>query len=500
MSDAISRRRFLRFVAAAPVAAAAACAGRRAEIPGLQVERGVRLNDVHSRLNPTRVDRLIPVDSTAAVQRVIGAARAQGVPIAISGSRHSMGGQQFLTDGWVLDARPLRHVRNFDTINGHLRVDAGMEWPQMLEFLSTTWDENGQGWTFLQKQIGADHLTIGGAVAANVHGHPLAYPPFIEDVERLVVVDYDGVPRTASRDENLNLFRLTHGGYGLSGVITEVTLRLIPRRKLERIVTEEQIEDIAVLMRDRATMGHLYGEFLFSVNQESYNDFLRRGILVTYARVPGETPIPSDQRTLSEEEKRDLLIRAHNDPYSAMRRTIDYHLATNGQIYWADLVQLAGYEDDRHAAVEQVLGGPPSSEVLTELYVPRDQLAGFMAAARALLRTGTPVVHGNVRFVDTDDLSFLPWATSRFACVTLELHVVHTREAIDRATGVVRELIDEALERGGSFSLAYHRWATAEQVQRAYPRFDEFLRLKQVYDPENRFQSDWFRFYRDLFV
>ena len=500
MSDGVSRRRFLRFVAAAPLAAAAACAGRRTEIPGLDVERGVRLNDVHSQLNPTRVDRLIEVDSTTAVQRALAAARAQGAPVAVSGARHSMGGQQLLSNGWVLDTRPMNRVRNFDTINGHLRVDAGMQWPQMLEFLSTTWDQSGQGWTFLQKQLGADYLTVGGAVAANAHGHPLAYPPFIEDVERMVVVDYDGVPRTASRDENLNLFRVTHGGYGLTGVITEVTLRLIPRRKLERTVTEEHIDDVAVLMRDRATMGHLYGEFLLSVNHESYNDFLRRGVLVTYSRVPAVTPIPLDQRTLTDQEMRDLLARAHDDPYAAMRRVIDYYLSTNGQIYWADQMQMSGYREDRHAAVDQALGGARGSDVITELYVPREQLPSFMAAARALLRTGTPVVHGSVRFVEVDDLSLLPWATRRFACVTLELHVTHSRQEIERTAGIVRELIDEALERQGSFSLAYHRWATAEQVERAYPRFDEFLRLKRVYDPEDRFQSDWYRHYRGLFA
>jgi len=34
---------------------------------------------------------------------------------------------------------------------------------------------------------------------------------------------------------------------------------------------------------------------------------------------------------------------------------------------------------------------------------------------------------------------------------------------------------------------------TREQILRCYPQFPEFLRLKRQYDPEERFQSDWYR-------
>jgi hypothetical protein len=37
-------------------------------------------------------------------------------------------------------------------------------------------------------------------------------------------------------------------------------------------------------------------------------------------------------------------------------------------------------------------------------------------------------------------------------------------------------------------------------VERCYPRMREFLSLKQRYDPEERFQSDWYRHYRDMFA
>jgi hypothetical protein len=36
-------------------------------------------------------------------------------------------------------------------------------------------------------------------------------------------------------------------------------------------------------------------------------------------------------------------------------------------------------------------------------------------------------------------------------------------------------------------------------VAACYPRFEEFLRLKRRYDPEGRFQSEWYRHYAALF-
>jgi len=56
-----------------------------------------------------------------------------------------------------------------------------------------------------------------------------------------------------------------------------------------------------------------------------------------------------------------------------------------------------------------------------------------------------------------------------------------------------------AMRRGGSYYLTYSRDATREQVESCYPQFNDFLKLKIKYDPEERFQSDWYRHYKKLF-
>ncbi len=84
-------------------------------------------------------------------------------------------------------------------------------------------------------------------------------------------------------------------------------------------------------------------------------------------------------------------------------------------------------------------------------------------------------------------------------CIVCNLHVRHTDEGKKKAAEDFRRIIDRAIERGGRYYLTYHRWATRKQVETCYPRFAEFLRLKKKYDPDERFQSEWYRHYKTMF-
>jgi FAD/FMN-containing dehydrogenase len=82
--------------------------------------------------------------------------------------------------------------------------------------------------------------------------------------------------------------------------------------------------------------------------------------------------------------------------------------------------------------------------------------------------------------------------------VIFNLHVEHSSTGLAKGARDFRRLIDRAIPYGGSYFLTYHRWATREQVLSCYPQFPEFLRLKRLYDPEERFQSDWYRHHREM--
>ena len=80
---------------------------------------------------------------------------------------------------------------------------------------------------FLPVTPGTKYITVGGAVAANVHGknhhHAGAFGQYVDSLELLT----EAGPRlTCSRAENPDLFRRTIGGMGLTGIITTVQFRL----------------------------------------------------------------------------------------------------------------------------------------------------------------------------------------------------------------------------------------------------------------------------------
>jgi FAD/FMN-containing dehydrogenase len=450
------------------------------------------VNDIHSQLNETPIREVVPVQSLASVQTAIARARELRAPVCIAGGRHAMGGQQFCTDGLLIDTRPLARVLGFDAEAGVVDVEAGIHWPALLDFLRRT------HWAFRQKQTGADRLALGGALAANGHGRGLTMKPIVGDVESLELVTPDGDVRTCSRDENRELFALVVGGYGLFGVVYSLRLRLTRRRKLERVVEVRELEGLLAAFDERIADGFLYGDFQFAIDPAS-DSFLRRGVFSCYRPVDDAGPIPAGQRALTTDDWRRLLFLTHTDKAQAFERYAEHYLATSGQVYWSDAHQSAEYIDDYHRALDETLGHGRATEMIGELYVPRDRLVDFMEdVADDFRRTGVDVIYGTVRLIERDDETFLAWAREPWACVIFNLHTEHTSEGIGNSKAAFRHLIDLAVARGGSYFLTYHRWARRDQVDACYPQFRDFLDRKRRHDPELVFQSDWYRHHVEL--
>lgn len=460
----------------------------------------VGLNDVHSGLNETLAREVLRVTSLQEIRSAVARAKSEDLPIAIAGGRHAMGGQQFISDGLVIDTTGLDRVLGFDAERGTIEVEAGIQWPALITQILARQAGTDREWTIAQKQTGADRLSIGGAVSANVHGRGLAMRPFVSDVESLVLVDADGEPRLCSRAENAELFGLVCGGYGLFGCIYAVTLRLRPRQLLERVVELRDASGLIAAFDERVRGGFLYGDFQFDIDRSS-DRFLQHGVFSCYRPAERTGPPPAGQRALSHDDWQQLMYLAHTDKTRAVALYSAHYLATTGQLYWSDAHQLADYTDGYHAPLDARLGASaPASEMITEIYVPRARLADFLAsAATDLRRDAVDVIYGTIRLIERDEESFLAWARDRWACVIFNIHTVHTPEGLDRSAKAFRHLIDLAIERGGSYYLTYHRWATPDQVRTCHPRFAEFLQLKRRHDPRERFQSDWYRHYRTTF-
>ena len=455
------------------------------------------MNDIHSQLNRTRVAAIETPTSLDALADVVRNADRSQRSVSIMGGRHAMGGQQFGTDTVLVDTSGLHGITALDTETGHVEVGAGTQWPELVTELLERQRGSSSPWGIVQKQTGADRLSLGGALAANAHSRGLTYRPIVQDVDELTLVDANGEVHRCSRRENAELFRLAIGGYGLFGVIASVRLKLTPRRKIERVAEVAEVTDLNRRFAERIADGYLFGDFQYSTDLTS-ETLLHSGVFSCYRPVDPVTPVSDTQQELDDADWLDLLTLAHVDRARAFERYASYYVGTSGQVYWSDTHQLSTYIDDYHRVLGTRIGGlADGTEMITEIYVPRNALAAFFADVRSdFVQYDVGLIYRTVRLIEPDEDTFLAWAREPWACVIFNLHTAHDTDAV----ADFRRLIDRGRAYGGSYFLTYHRWATREQVVACYPQLPEFLELKRKYDPNERFQSDWYRHYREMFA
>lgn len=472
-------------------------------VSGMSSESVITVNDIHSQLNPTRVSEIVLVDSVDAIQATVLKAIDENRSISIAGGRHAMGCQQFGTDTILIDTKHLNQVLNFDRSKGMIEVESGIQWPKLIDYLleeqkNLPWSEQ---WAIRQKQTGADRLSIGGTLACNAHGRGLKMRPIIADVECFTLINGKGHLIRCSREENKELFGLAIGGYGLFGIIYSVTLRLSPRRKLKRVVELLTVDQLPEAFEKRIEDGFLYGDFQFSTDENS-DDFLFRGVFSCYIPVDHQTEMIETQKELSEDNWNQLYYLSHANKAEAFRQYSTYYLSTSGQIYASDTHQLSIYLDDYHHELDHRLGSmEQATEIISEIYVRRPDLPDFLAEVREDFRKNqVNMVYGTIRLILQDTESFLNWAKHSYACIIFNINTVHTPVGLEHSSNAFRRLIDLARKRQGSYYLTYHKYATREQIDDCYPQLNEFLQLKRKYDPDERFQSNWYRHYRTMFA
>lgn len=126
--------------------------------------------------------------------------------------------------GTLLDARGLDRFITFDPASGVLRCESGVLLGSILDLFVP------RGW-FLPVVPGTRFVTLGGAVANDVHGkNHHAVGSLGGHVRAFELLRSDGTRRTCTRHENADWFAATIGGLGLTGLITwvEVQLRRVP--------------------------------------------------------------------------------------------------------------------------------------------------------------------------------------------------------------------------------------------------------------------------------
>lgn len=398
------------------------------------------------------------------------------------GLGRSYGDSATLAEGAVVLCERLDRFLALDETAGLLTCEAGVSFAQILDLIVP------RGF-FLPVTPGTRFVTLGGSIAADVHGKNHHGDGSIGNfVQSLELLTGAGERLRCSREENAEVFWATVGGMGLTGFILEATIRLIP------------IETAYLRVRHRRTagLGETLDRFLDGSDERKYSvawiDCVARGSSLGRAVMidgehagTGEIDARAAARPRAVPRRRasripfdfpdcalnPLSVRAFNQLYYATHPTREAFTEPFDTFF---------YPLDRVAAWNRIYGRrgfvqyqallPPetSREGIRELLeaIVGSQRASFLAV---LKRTGA---------ANAGLLSFCRPG------ITLALDIPNTGEALRR---LLSRLDAITLRHGGRIYLAKDALVDAETFAAMYPRLPEFREICQRLDPERRMVS-----------
>lgn len=198
----------------------------------------------HARVQVQRPDRY----------RLLGAL-PEDAPRIARGGGVSYTGASFGSEVISQDLRAFDRLLAFDGDNGYLTVEAGARIGDVQRFALE------HGW-YLAVAPGHPRASIGGCIAADVHGkNPARDGTFRTQVDAFELQAPNRGSVVATAERNPELFSATCAGFGLTGTITRVRLRLArpPGALVLRRVPVNSLAEAARVMREAANAPVLYG-------------------------------------------------------------------------------------------------------------------------------------------------------------------------------------------------------------------------------------------------
>jgi len=207
---------------------------------------------------------VVRVTSAAEVDAVMAAAVASDRRILARGLGRSYGDAALCAGGVILDTTGLDTVLEADLRTGWVRAGSGVSLDTLMKTLLP------RGW-FVPVSPGTRFVTVGGAVAADVHGkNHHVDGSFCSHLDRLSLATPVG-RRDVGPEKDPELFWATAGGMGLTGIIVDATVRLLSVETTQMVVDTERSDDLDDCM---ARMSARDDESRYSV---AWIDCLARG-------------------------------------------------------------------------------------------------------------------------------------------------------------------------------------------------------------------------------
>ncbi|MDH4233982.1 MAG: FAD-binding oxidoreductase [Gallionella sp.] len=404
------------------------------------------------------------------------------VSLIARGQGRSYGDAALNENRHVLLTERVNRLLAFDADKGILRAEAGVTLAEILDVIVP------KGW-FLPVTPGTKFVSLGGCVAADVHGKNHHHEgSFGDHVIAIDLILADGRHVTCSAAENADLFWATVGGMGLTGIIGEVVLKLIPIASSHMIVRHhaagnlEQLfqhlqnpaidDRYAVAWIDSLVTGQQLGRGIAMCGHHAAVDELPAGHGDALAIKPERSrKVPFD---LPGWALNPLSIGAFNALYyrRAGKKTQPFLTGYDPYFYPLDAIDQWNRLYGKRGFVQYQCVIPDNAafdgirELLQELSGSRRP--SFLAVLKRFGAQGRGL------------LSF-PMAGYTLA-LDLPIRDEGLLVLLNKLDGIV-------LRHGGRVYLAKDARLSAESFRAMYPRYGEWLRIKSSVDPQNRFSS-----------
>lgn len=416
----------------------------------------------------------------ADVPRLLRSAPPRGV--VARGLGRSYGDAAQTAGGDVLDLSTLTDVLAFDIRRGTLHAEAGLSLDRAIRMVLPF------GW-FVPVTPGTRHVTLGGALAADIHGkNHHVDGSFATYVDGFTLVTPDGDERWITTDDDHELFWATAGGMGLTGVITTVQLRLRAvgtsrmRVDTERASDLDDVMDRLCRVDDRAAYSVAWIDCLATGRRRG------RGVVSSGRHAtPDELPAaarrdplgfaPASRLTTPDVFPSGLLNRATVAAFNELW----FRKAPRCRQGEIQKLERFFHPLDGVTAWNRIYG--PRGFLQYQFVVPSEASGSLLRIVERISTSSlAPFLAVLKRFGPAND-GMLSFPTEGW---TLALD-------FPNASGL-RDLLDEldelVVEAGGRHYLAKDARMSADVLRATYPRLDDFLTVRARVDPGGRLRSD----------
>jgi FAD/FMN-containing dehydrogenase len=458
--------------------------GVQTNVPFLLAEslegRVPRALDDASRLNRTAVSEVIRVQSEQDIREGLARARVSSAQVSIAGQRHSMGGQSFGPGHLVLDMTTFRG-RSMELRNGILTVQSGATWVDVQRFL----DPRGRSVKVMQSDT---IFTVGGTMSVNAHGWQPRSGPMASTVRSFRLMLASGDVVTCSRERNTDLFAAVLGGYGLLGVVLDAEVETVPNELYRKTSYFFPASEYRRMFHRHVAQNPGAGLSYGRLSVHGTRLFQEAGLHI-YERV---SPQPASLPAMDEEQfvsfKRKVFRSSERGSRAKLTRW-QLEKGVGPSFERGEITRNTAMHPDIHLLWPE---DPGKRDILHEYFVPYEAFQRFLDGLQRAVRTHKQeLLNVTVRDVRRDDDTLLAYAMTDSFGFVLFFSQDATPKGEESMRLMTRDLIDLVLELKGTFYLPYRLHYSREQFQAAYPRANEFLAVKQRYDPDTLFSS-WF--------